>query len=63
MLQCSLFPLLAVKKILVEMPESVEHSKKFDEDFSIMRKYCITHKKRFSELTVKDYEVMGIRPF
>ena len=44
-------------------PESVEHSKKFEEDFSVMRKYCVDNKKSFSELTVKDYDLMGIRPF
>ena len=47
----------------VAPPNSVEHSKKFEEDFSVMRKYCSTHKKRFSELTVKDYDIMGKRPF
>lgn len=44
-------------------PESVEHSKKFEEDFSTMRKYCISNNKSFSELTIKDYDAMGIRPF
>lgn len=44
-------------------PEDVEHSKKFEEVFSVMRKYCIENKKNFSELTLKDYDLMGIRPF
>lgn len=44
-------------------PESVEHSEKFEEDFSIMRKYCIDNNKKFIELTIKDYDLMGIRPF
>lgn len=43
--------------------EMVEHSEKFEEDFSVMRKYCVDNKKSFSELTVKDYDLMGIRPF
>lgn len=47
----------------VAPPNSIERSKKFEEDFSVMRKYCFTHKKCFSELTVEDYEKMGIRPF
>lgn len=47
----------------VTPPNSVEHSEKFEEDFSAMRKYCFTHKKSFSELTLKDYEVIGIKPF
>lgn len=44
-------------------PESVIKSKKFQEDFTTMRRYCITHKKKFAELTEKDYDEMGIRPF
>lgn len=44
-------------------PKAVEHSEKFEKDFSIMRKYCITNNKSFSELTVQDYDSMGIRPF
>lgn len=47
----------------VAPPNYFEHSKKFEEDFSVMRNYCITHKKCFSELTVKDYKIMGISPF
>ena len=34
-----------------------------EQDIRDMRKYCITHKKCFSELTVKDYDIMGIIPF
>ena len=44
-------------------PEAIEHSEKFENDFSVMRKYCVTNNKSFSELTVKDYDLMGIRPF
>lgn len=44
-------------------PHLAAHSKKFEEDFSLMRKYCIDNKKTFSELTDKDYELMGIRAF
>lgn len=44
-------------------PYLVVHSKKFEEDFSVMRKYCIENKKCFSELTDRDYELMGIRAF
>lgn len=44
-------------------PEEVKHSKKFEEDFTVMRKYCVANNKRFSELTVEDYDIMGIRPF
>ena len=44
-------------------PSTVKHSKKFEEDFSTMRQYCIKNKKKFSELTEKDYDIMGIRPF
>ena len=47
----------------VAPPGSVKHSKKFEEDFTVMRKYCVEHKKRFSELTDNDYDIMGIRPF
>ncbi len=47
----------------VAMPNSAEQSKKFEEDFSVMRKYCIRHNIPFSELTAKDYDAMGIRPF
>ena len=44
-------------------PHLLAHSKKFEEDFSLMRKYCIDNKKTFSELADKDYELMGIRAF
>lgn len=44
-------------------PHLVAHSKKFEEDFSLMRKYCIDNRKTFSELTVDVYDIMGIRPF
>ena len=47
----------------VAAPNTVRHSKKFEEDFSTMRKYCVKHKKSFSELTEKDYDKMGIRSF
>lgn len=47
----------------VAAPDTVKHSKKFEDDFSVMRQYCIKHKKRFSDLTEEDYEKMGIRPF
>ena len=44
-------------------PHLLAHSKTFEEDFSLMRKYCIDNKKTFSELADKDYELMGIRAF
>lgn len=44
-------------------PSSVKHSKKFEEDFTIMRKYCVEHNKKIAELTIEDYDIMGIRPF
>ena len=47
----------------VDPPHLIAHSKKFEEDFSLMRKYCIDNKKTFSELADKDYELMGIRAF
>ncbi len=47
----------------VALQNSSNRSNKFDEDFSVMRRYCIKNNKKFSELTEKDYERMGIRPF
>lgn len=44
-------------------PSSVRHSKKFEEDFTTMRKYCVKHNKKIGELTIEDYDIMGIRPF
>ena len=44
-------------------PSSVKHSKKFEEDFTTMRKYCVEHNKKITELTIEDYGIMGIRPF
>ena len=47
----------------VAIPNSSKHNNKFDEDFSVMRRYCVKNNKKFSDLTDRDYEIMGIRPF
>ena len=47
----------------VAVPNQLNKSRKFDEDFSTMRRYCVKNKISFSSLTENDYEKMGIRPF